>query len=69
MLRHFICPITRKERGSGLENYPLPRFYTFNSKEEREQILYRNFVEVGLEAKAMIGDVLNKKGASKVFCH
>ena len=45
------------------ENYPLPRFYTFNSKEERERILYRNFVEVGQEVKAMIADVLNKKGS------
>lgn len=52
-----------KKEEADYENYPLPRFYTFNSKEERERILYRNFVEVGQEVKAMIADVLNKKGS------
>ena len=52
-----------KKEEADYENYPLPRFYTFNSKEERERILYRNFVEVGLEVKAMIADVFNKKGS------
>ena len=51
-----------KKEEADYENYPLPRFYTFNSKEERERILYRNFVEVGQEVKAMIADVLNKRG-------
>lgn len=52
-----------KKEEADYANYPLPRFYIFNSKEERERILYRNFVEVGQEVKAMIGDVLNKKGS------
>lgn len=52
-----------KKEEADYVNYPLPRFYTFKSKEERERILYRNFVEVGQEVKAMIEDVLNKKGA------
>ena len=26
---------------------PLPKFYTFKSREERERILYRNFCECG----------------------
>ena len=26
---------------------PLPKFYTFPSREERERILYKNFVQVG----------------------
>lgn len=52
-----------KKEEADYANYPLPRFYTFKSKEERERILYRNFVEVGQEVKAMIADVLNKKGA------
>ena len=56
-----MAEIKREE--ADYENYPLPRFYTFKSKEERERILYRNFVEVGLEVKAMISDVLNKKGS------
>mgnify|MGYP001153751973 FL=1 len=52
-----------KKEEADYVNYPLPRFYTFKSKEERERILYRNFVEVGQEVKAMIEDVLNKRGA------
>ena len=42
---------------------PLPKFYTFKSREEQERILYRNFVNVGMEVKEMIKDVLNKRGA------
>ena len=42
---------------------PLPKFYTFKSKEERERILYKNFVQVGQEVKQMIEDVVNKKNA------
>lgn len=42
---------------------PLPKFYTFKSREERERILYRNFVNVGMEVKEMIKDVLNKRNA------
>ncbi|WP_291601697.1 type IV secretory system conjugative DNA transfer family protein [Bacteroides sp.] len=56
-----MAEIKREE--ADYEHYPLPRFYTFKSKEERERILYRNFVEVGQEVKAMIADVLNKKGS------
>lgn len=42
---------------------PLPKFYTFKSRDERERILYKNFVQVGLDVKEMIKDVLNKRGA------
>lgn len=42
---------------------PLPKFYTFPSKEERERILYRNFVQVGMDVKEMIKDVVNRRGA------
>ena len=42
---------------------PLPKFYTFKSREERERILYRNFVQVGQEVKGMIDDIVNKKKA------
>jgi len=34
---------------------------TFKSREEQERILYRNFVNVGMEVKEMIKDVLNKR--------
>ena len=33
---------------------PLPKFYTFESREERERILYKNYVNVGMEVKEMI---------------
>ena len=42
---------------------PLPKFYTFPSKEERERILYKNFVQVGMDVKEMIKDVVNRRGA------
>ena len=42
-------------------NYPLPKFYVFKSKEEKERILYKNFLTVGQEVKDMIADVQRKK--------
>lgn len=42
---------------------PLPKFYTFNPRDERESILYKNFIQVGLDVKEIIKDVLNKCGA------
>ena len=42
---------------------PLPKFYTFKSREERERILYKNFIQVGQDVKDMITDVLNKRNA------
>lgn len=42
-------------------NYPLPKFYIFKSKEEKERILYKNFLTVGQEVKDMIADVQRKR--------
>jgi hypothetical protein len=42
------------------EYVPLPKFYTFTSKDERERILYKNFMNVGTEVKAMIADIQRK---------
>ena len=42
---------------------PLPKFYSFKSRDERERILYKNFVQVGQDVKAMIADISNKKNA------
>ena len=40
------------------QNYiPLPKFYKFKSREERERILYKNFVQVGEDVKAMIKEI------------
>ena len=40
---------------------PLPVFYDFGSPEEREQILYKNFVSVTQDVKGMIETILGKK--------
>lgn len=45
------------------EYVPRPKFYTFKSRDERERILYKNFVQVGQDVKAMIADISNKKNA------
>jgi hypothetical protein len=43
------------------EYVPLPKFYTFESREERERILYANFLAVGAEVKRMISDIQRKE--------
>ena len=35
----------------------LPKFYTFKSRDERERILYKNFVQVGEDVKSMINTI------------
>ena len=40
---------------------PLPKFYTFKSKEEKERILYKNFVQVGEDVKSMIKEIQQYK--------
>lgn len=46
------------------EYVDLPKFYTFPSKEERERVLYSNFLRVGMEVKEMIAEI-QRKGAAK----
>ena len=44
------------------QNYiPLPKFYQFKSRDERERILYKNFVQVGEDVKAMIKEIQQYK--------
>ena len=44
------------------QNYiPLPKFYRFKSRDERERILYKNFVQVGEDVKAMIKEIQQYK--------
>lgn len=45
--------IAAEERNYG----PLPVFYRFRNTEERERILYKNFVQVGQDVKAMIAEI------------
>lgn len=40
---------------------PLPKFYTFKSRDERERILYKNFVRVGEDVKEMIQEIQKYK--------
>ena len=53
----FYCKINfdmaeiKKEENSYI---PLPKFYKFKSRDERERILYKNFVQVGEDVKTMI---------------
>jgi hypothetical protein len=47
----------------GSEYVPLPKFYTFESRDERERILYKNFLNVGQEVKQMIIDIQRKTQA------
>ena len=41
---------------------PLPKFYTFKSRDERERILYKNFVQVGEDVKEMIQEIQKYNG-------
>ena len=40
---------------------PLSKFYTFKSRDERERILYKNFVQVGEDVKEMIQEIQKYK--------
>lgn len=41
------------------EYVPLPKFYTFASKQARERILYANFIQVDRDIKELISEVFN----------
>ena len=43
---------------------PLLEFYTFNSRDERERILYKNFVQVGEDVKEMKQEIQKYKAKS-----
>ena len=40
---------------------PPPKFYTFKSRDERERVLYKNFVQVGEDVKLMIKEIQQYK--------
>lgn len=46
---------------------PLPKFYTFKSRDVRERILYANFIQVNKDVKDMINEIFQKKKLSKVL--
>ena len=41
-------------------HYPIPKFYNFGPADERERILYKNFVQVGQDVKEMINSIFGK---------
>ena len=45
------------------EYVPLPKFYTFKSRDARERILYANFLQVNKDVKEMIDEIFAKKRA------
>ena len=45
------------------EYVPLPKFYTFKSRDVRERILYANFIQVNKDVKCMINEIFAKKKA------
>ena len=45
------------------EYIPLPKFYTFKSKDAKERILYANFIQVNKDVKNMIDEIFAKKKA------
>ena len=51
--------ITKEEA----EYVPLPKFYTFKSRDARERILYANFLQVNKDVKEMIDEIFSKKRA------
>lgn len=52
-----------KKEEADYENYPIPQFYNFSSIDERERILYKNFVQVGEDVKSMILEIFQKKNS------
>ena len=52
-----------KKEEEDYKNYPIPKFYEFDSPEARERILYSNFLKVNKEVKDMIAEIqeFNKK--------
>ena len=43
------------------KNFPIPKFYSFPSRDAKERILYQNFVNVNLDIKTMVDDVTKFK--------
>ena len=46
-----------KEEEKDMKNYPIPKFYKFNSPEEREKILYNNFIKVNADITSMLEEL------------
>lgn len=56
----YLFPTFRYEQAAYV---PLPKFCTFKSRDGRERIPYKKFVQVGQDVRRMVKDVLNQCGA------
>ena len=61
----FFCKtdfdMTEIKKEEEQNNFQLPKFYKFKSKDERERILYKNFVQVGEDVKTMLKEIQQYK--------
>ncbi len=73
----FVIGEIKQEEASYV---PLPKFSTFKSRDERERILDKNFVQVGQDVKEMIqgcteqaqheiATMSNDKGKARIACN
>ena len=44
-----------KEEEADYKNYPIPKYYEFESTDARERVLYANFERINQEVKEMVG--------------
>lgn len=52
-----------QEEEADYENYPIPKFYHFKSRDARERILYANFNQVERDVKNMVAAIFEKEKA------
>lgn len=46
-----------KEEEADYKNYPIPKYYEFESTDARERVLYANFERINQEVKEMVGKI------------
>lgn len=46
-----------KEEEADYKNYPIPKYYEFDSTDARERVLYANFERINQEVKEMVGKI------------
>lgn len=46
-----------KEEEADYKNYPIPKYYEFESTDARERVLYANFEHINQEVKEMVGKI------------
>ena len=46
-----------KEEEADYKNYPIPKYYEFESTDARERVLYANFESINQEVKEMVGKI------------